>query len=71
MDLEQIDRILESCNFKYKQQVSNMKKKIRDDNYKSILQKAFSQEIKYLNEIIKQQNMLLGLDRGEIIIYKP
>ncbi len=71
MDLEQIDRIVESCNFKYKQQVSNMKKKIKDDNYKSILQKAFSEEIKYLNEIIKKQNMLLGLDRGEIIIYKP
>ena len=70
MDLEQIDRIVESCNFKYKQQVSNMKKKIKDDNYKSILQKAFSEEIKYLNEIIKKQNMLLGLDRGEIIIYK-
>jgi len=70
MDLEQIDRIVKSCNFKYKQQVSNMKKKIKDDNYKSILQKAFSEEIKYLNEIIKKQNMLLGLDRGEIIIYK-
>ena len=70
MDLEQIDRIVKCCNFKYKQQVSNMKKKIKDDNYKSILQKAFSEEIKYLNEIIKKQNMLLGLDRGEIIIYK-
>ena len=61
MDEEQINRIIKSCNFKYKQQESNMKKKIRNKNYLSILQKALDIEIEFLNSQIKSKNIFLDL----------
>jgi len=61
MDNQQIERILKSCHFKYKQQQSNMKKKINDKNFKSILQKALYQEIEYLNNELQKKNNLLDI----------
>jgi len=61
MDEEQINRIIKSCNFKYKQQESNMKNKLKKKNYLSILQKALDIEIEYLNSQIKSKNIFLDL----------
>jgi len=61
MDEEQINRIIKSCNFKYKQQESNMKNKLKKKNYLSILQKALDIEIEYLNNQIKSKNNLLDI----------
>ena len=55
MDNQQMERILKSCNFKYPQQQSNMKKKINDKNFKSILQRALYQEIEYLNNELQKK----------------
>ena len=61
MDQEQINRILTSCDFKYTQQKSNMKKRLINNEFKSILQNALYSEIQHLNKIINKQNMFLDI----------
>ncbi len=58
MDINQINRILNRGEFKYRQQISNMKKKLLIQDYKTILNSLLVKEILYLNqrlEIYKSQ----------------
>jgi len=58
----QINRIVNRKDFKYKQQVSNMKKKLVEADYKTVLVELLVKEILYLNSLIDSHNIEEHID---------
>lgn len=67
---DQLLRILNRYNPKHRQQKSNLKKKLINGEYSTVLTKILVDEIIFLNQQIALQNRLLDVSKGEIITYK-